>query len=446
MSPLASVVSSTRVQEYHKVDTNTPLALFHQKFWGKSMEDEKAKWQETQIGGQPEDEDQSEDKDQNKHEAMDKGKGKAIDEGGDEVVNEDGDEVMNEHEGKPDEDEGEVMNEGEGKSDEDEGEVMSEGEGKPDEDEGEATDQDDDILPDCYVLDISIRYMPRSLWIRADYIRIFDCFQAHYDKYTKPKPKGKTPSAVLTGQPGIGKSFWIYYAARRLLAEKSPFIWFYQSEYYLFVDDGVYSLPPYWEHTDFTSIIWTLVDSDQDRDGPPGTLVPHGTRLFVTYVTSPATTRWSRLDKTTRPIVVVMNPWGRKEIQRAACLSPLEGITETHVDEIFDELGPVARLCLDKEPNELARYRIELQEAITNITADNIKKLVNAASGLTMDAVSHKICLLSRQKRRDVYSRTIVAPITDSIKSRLLNQFRRLQRAEQVRLYQFLRKCLNRGR
>ncbi|KIL64152.1 hypothetical protein M378DRAFT_178977 [Amanita muscaria Koide BX008] len=404
MSPLASVVRSTRVQAYLKVDNNTPVALFHQKFWGKSMEDEKAKWQETQIESQPEDEDQD------KHKAMEKGKGKAMDEGGDEVMNE--------------------------------------GEGKPDEDEGEATDQDDDILPDCYVLDISIDDMPTSLWIRAEYIRIFDCFQAHFDKYTKPEPKGKTPSAVLTGQPGIGesqvslhqhstqaclqgKSFWIYYAARRLLAEKSPFIWFYQSEYYLFVDDGVYSLPPYWEHADFTSIIWTLVDSDQDRDGPPGTLVPHGTLLFVT---------WSRLDKTTRPIVVFMNPWGRKEIQRAACLSPLEGITETHVDEIFDELGPVARLCVDKEPNELARYRIELQEAITKITTGDIKKLIDEASGLTMDAVSQKIFLLRRQQRDDIHSRAVVAPITDSIKSRLSNQFRHLQRAELVHLCQFCEK------
>jgi hypothetical protein len=156
-SSLASVV---RVQTYLKIDDDTPLARFYRKFWGKSMEDEEAEWQkgQTQIGGQPEDEDQD------GYEAMvqdqDQGKRKATDKCGDDV-----------------------MNEG----------------------EGEATDEDDDILPGCYDLDISIDGMaPSSLWIRADYIRIYNFFQAHYDKHAHPM--ARAPSAVLTGQPGIGES------------------------------------------------------------------------------------------------------------------------------------------------------------------------------------------------------------------------------------------------
>ena len=96
-----------------------------------------------------------------------------------------------------------------------------------------------------------------------------------------------------------------------------PFIWSYRANYYLFVDEGVYMLPPDWNHDDFRCIVWTLVDSDESKEGVPPRLIPHGTLLYVLYATSPAADRWSRMNKTTRRVVVIMNPWGREEIKRA---------------------------------------------------------------------------------------------------------------------------------
>jgi hypothetical protein len=52
-----------------------------------------------------------------------------------------------------------------------------------------------------------------------------------------------------------------------------------------------------------------------------------------------------------------------------------------------------------------------------------------------MDALSHKVCLISREKREDVHSRPIVAPITSFIQSKLANQLRVLEQAERIRLY-----------
>lgn len=43
-----------------------------------------------------------------------------------------------------------------------------------------------------------------SLWIRADYIRIYDTLQDYYKKYAKPRAPAL--SAVLTGQSGIDES------------------------------------------------------------------------------------------------------------------------------------------------------------------------------------------------------------------------------------------------
>jgi len=60
-----------------------------------------------------------------------------------------------------------------------------------------------------------------------------------------------------------------------------PFLWFYKVKYYLFVNEGVYKLPPDWAHDDFHCIVWTLVDSDQCKEGVPPDLIPHGMLLFI---------------------------------------------------------------------------------------------------------------------------------------------------------------------
>ena len=55
-----------------------------------------------------------------------------------------------------------------------------------------------------------------------------------------------------------------------------------------------------------------------------------------------------------------------------------------------------------------------------------------------MNAVSHKICLISRQDKENLRSKVIVSPITPTITSRLANHFRSLERGERIRLYKLL--------
>src|SRR6202042_1636592 len=81
MSDSSSLASVVRVKsrKWQKLD-DEPLALFHARFWGKSMEDEEKEWRKAQpqIEGQPEDEDEG------MYEG--KGKGRAVDEDGDEAM------------------------------------------------------------------------------------------------------------------------------------------------------------------------------------------------------------------------------------------------------------------------------------------------------------------------------------------------------------------------
>jgi hypothetical protein len=87
----------------------------------------------------------------------------------------------------------------------------------------------------------------------------------------------------------------------------------------------------------------------------------------------------------------------------------------------------------------MSQYKRNLDVAISEVTSDKLKSLLRtAASGdLRIDALSHKITLLSRKSLDDVHSRAVVIPITPFIRSRLSNQFRNLAREEQLRLYEY---------
>ena len=70
-------------------------------------------------------------------------------------------------------------------------------------DEATTMDPDDDIISGCYMLDIDIKGLRLSkLWIRAEYIRVFNFVNVYHDR---PTVAGKAPCVVVTGQPGIGE-------------------------------------------------------------------------------------------------------------------------------------------------------------------------------------------------------------------------------------------------
>lgn len=65
-------------------------------------------------------------------------------------------------------------------------------------------DPENDIGPGCYVLDPGANSHFPKLWVRKDYIRIYDyCCAQHAQG---PLTTGTQRSAVVTGQPGIGMS------------------------------------------------------------------------------------------------------------------------------------------------------------------------------------------------------------------------------------------------
>ena len=129
-------------------------------------------------------------------------------------------------------------------------------------------------------------------------------------------------------------------------------------------------------------------------------------------------------------------------ISSTSTLPPDTTLLREDVNRVFNELGPIPRLCINylRSNDRIEQYRRDVQEAITDLTTSELQQLFQDSRSLTMSAVSHKICLISRADRENVYSRVIVSPITSFIKTRLANRFRTLERGEQIRLYKYLSK------
>ena len=71
-------------------------------------------------------------------------------------------------------------------------------------DEDPDADGDTEFIPGCYELDISPNPVSdvSKIWIRADYIRIFNYTESAYDLCYE---RHKAQAVVYTGQPGIGE-------------------------------------------------------------------------------------------------------------------------------------------------------------------------------------------------------------------------------------------------
>ena len=70
--------------------------------------------------------------------------------------------------------------------------------------DGGAAEADDDVGPECHILDSGIPDERSKLWVRKEYIRMYKYCEDHF----KPGPYVfQSPALIVTGQPGIGKFF-----------------------------------------------------------------------------------------------------------------------------------------------------------------------------------------------------------------------------------------------
>ena len=108
------------------------------------------------------------------------------------------------------------------------------------------------------------------------------------------------------------------------------------------------------------------------------------------------------------------------------------------IDDMYDRFGPTPRLCIQKplDTDQLEEYKNETRRALANLTLQSLRELTNDIEDLKMDLVSHKLCLISREKLHNVRSSFHITPITTHMQSRLAIRMRNQDIQRLVEMYQ----------
>ncbi|KAH9043513.1 hypothetical protein EDB83DRAFT_2407406 [Lactarius deliciosus] len=269
----------------------------------------------------------------------------------------------------------------------------------------------DEAVPGCYILNIGIESIWPELLVRKEYIRLYKYCKKYLGSYRdEPMP----PSVVITGQPGIGKSVWITYALCQRLTEGEPVIWYSDTRRYLFVDEGVFEVPPDYPSSMFKTRIWTFIDADDSNDGIPDYFAPHRTKHLIILSSSPESSRWKLLTKTTQCSIAIMDPWTREEISQAAVTRGLTA-SDPRIDEMYHQYGPTPRICLDFLRNEALFFAYEACNESDKLSLRKLEDMTSDKVNFGMGDESHTVTRLLVDGDGNVrFSRSRLEPITQA--------------------------------
>jgi hypothetical protein len=107
---------------------------------------------------------------------------------------------------------------------------------------------------------------------------------------------------------------------------------------------------------------------------------------------------------------------------------------------IYDELGPIPRLCIDKllEPHGLKIYRDELSNALGEVSTTRLEEIIRESAALSMGSLSSKICLIRRVYRQKITFDYRITPITDDVGAQINARIQMLTSQQRVHLYKTL--------
>ncbi|KAF8513564.1 hypothetical protein BU17DRAFT_95255 [Hysterangium stoloniferum] len=250
--------------------------------------------------------------------------------------------------------------------------------------ESEEEESNDDILPgEPFLKDVGL-----PMLVRAEYIRVLDAVKAAHQK------SHNTSLAVVTGQPGIGKTSWIHYAVRYCLGERQPVVWYQVEKCYFFSESGVDIIDPML-HQSGGKHTWCLVDSLDAPQTLPHSICSQSRQLFPIYVTSPKLSCWFKLYQSGRlPELIIMNPWSLDELEKAAQLYPDRKLED--IRERYENAGPTAQLCLAFDSEAIQGFYNSRDRLIKSITTPkSLEKFMNESNALLTDQFPHQWFMLN---------------------------------------------------
>jgi hypothetical protein len=212
---------------------------------------------------------------------------------------------------------------------------------------------------------------------------------------------------MITGQPGIGKSYClVYLLVHRLLRKKPTFLQMLESAAYLFCERGIYKFNPNSHGIDPDVLrrdikalrvdlegenrAILLIDSSATLTMPPS--VYEGLQCYTVQAASPRKDRayWMKQVIAKKHF---MHPWSWHEIVAGNSLQKVPVPDVEFLRKVFEVLGPCARECYTVRTDfRLSEYMVDVKESITKLTLEKTRDLFDSNS--SNPEVSHKIILV----------------------------------------------------
>ncbi|EJD01764.1 uncharacterized protein FOMMEDRAFT_169808 [Fomitiporia mediterranea MF3/22] len=225
----------------------------------------------------------------------------------------------------------------------------------------------------------------------------FPPFNPFVDLSVKKVEATKSPGAVITGTPGIGKSMFLFYVlALRLIAQKTTVLHYDGVHSIVFHENGVFKL------TDISHVLrdlpwdaWFLVDSNKDVKEVP-------TQFIKACRTSPrvllvaASPRGDRLtfSKDMDILIMWMDPFHLWELVVTSVYQfTVAKASEKCLERFFDLFGPIARDAF-RYAREIHEYEVEIMQVINNAKLADIQTgVAQATAGYFDIGLSHKVLM-----------------------------------------------------
>ncbi|KAH9003452.1 hypothetical protein EDB86DRAFT_2362458 [Lactarius hatsudake] len=214
-----------------------------------------------------------------------------------------------------------------------------------------------------------------GLLVREEYDAAWRSFN-----YDTAKSKGQG-GVIVTGQPGIGKTCFLYYLLFRLLSKGTPVSLQLAPYVIVFRDDGVYRHSQQAEPDYLPTGTWALSDAGRLDEKPcPAYKDAAGRRkAWIIQTTSPLEDRWRQWKKQYTAVMFVMQGFSAEEI---TALGKVQGLDTSVLLHYYEKWGPSARTCtlLARDPAEEHHHAIAV-----NKSADAFVK--RPPPGITFDAI-----------------------------------------------------------
>ncbi|KZP31710.1 hypothetical protein FIBSPDRAFT_925558 [Athelia psychrophila] len=261
-----------------------------------------------------------------------------------------------------------------------------------------AVNQDDMDIDDTLTSSVSVQYLdtknamikaPDSILIREEYDLALENLK---------RESIISGGVAILGNPGIGKTCFLWYALRCRLRDKLPTLFTMDSDPSIYFSANGAS-------DEATSAarreekIWSLFDLGAALHAPDAML---WTNVFGVQTTSPQETRYKGWLKLAEGQTWTMNPWSWHEIVMGLGLQPNLAVIDRFDHDLlasaFAKYGPIPRNVYSayRRDGHNETYDQTLNREIENITPDVLKRLVNSAPVNALIPVSHMMISVQR--------------------------------------------------